>query len=81
MVVAPPLKDAPLEDPWFVWDCDNTWPLIGDLLNIICDFTQNLLNLFQNDDYITNIYVNPITNEQEFSVSGGKVKIKLVWQN
>jgi hypothetical protein len=79
----PLAHDGLLHDPWYEWDCDNleNWPLIRDLVNIICDIFQNNINWGGNDDKIGSVSVNLTTSVQEFDGDGVKVKMKKKWYN
>jgi len=79
----PLAHDGLLHDPWYEWDCDHLedWPIIRDIINIICDIIQNVFNWGGNDDKIGSVSVSLTTSVQEFDGNGVKVKMKKKWYN
>lgn len=74
----PLVHDGLFHDPWFEWDCDSDFPLIGWAISLICDLIQNNLQ-WGNDDWIGTVSVNLTNSEQRFDGNGINVKMYYRW--
>lgn len=71
----PIAHDGLFNNPWYSWDCDSNWPLVGWAINIMCDLFGNVVNWGGNDDWIGTVNLNLTTSEQVFSGNGVAVKM------